>query len=109
MVHFPPDPCRREKSVDSSEETKVKHYAGERGWEKKLLRRKRLGFPMLLHTQRDAPTSGCFTPNATTVPRCSLTRVSIKNDDDLQFTRRTIQWIVSFDLVMEDMDDDHRL
>ncbi|KAK4411968.1 hypothetical protein Salat_2998700 [Sesamum alatum] len=30
---------------------------------KKRLRRKKLGFPMLLHAQRDAPTSGCFTPN----------------------------------------------
>nr|GLL21595.1 hypothetical protein CFOL_v3_28609 [Ipomoea trifida] len=35
------------------------------GREKKRLRRKKLGFPMLLHAQRDAPTSGCFTPNPT--------------------------------------------
>ncbi|KAL9276431.1 hypothetical protein ACSQ67_026036 [Phaseolus vulgaris] len=35
------------------------------GREKKRLRRKKWRFPMLLHAQRDAPTSGCFTPNPT--------------------------------------------
>jgi hypothetical protein len=53
------------KGVDSSEEPEAKRYAEAGGREKKLLRRKKLGFPMLLHAQRDAPTSGCFTPNPT--------------------------------------------
>nr|GEZ45259.1 hypothetical protein [Tanacetum cinerariifolium] len=42
-----------------------KRYAWARGREKKRLRRKKLGFPILVHAQRDAPTSGCFTPNPT--------------------------------------------
>ncbi|GJW04353.1 hypothetical protein Tco_1563209 [Tanacetum coccineum] len=53
----------REKSLDSSEESEEKRYAGEGGREKKRLQRKKLRFPMLLHAQRDAQTSGCFTPN----------------------------------------------
>ncbi|KAK1410013.1 hypothetical protein QVD17_36545 [Tagetes erecta] len=48
--------------LDSSEEPEAKHYVGVGGREKKRLQRKKLGFPMLLHAQRDAPTSGCFTP-----------------------------------------------
>nr|GEZ82892.1 hypothetical protein [Tanacetum cinerariifolium] len=54
-----------EKSLDSSKEQEAKRYAGAGGREKKWLRRKKLGFPMLLHAQRDALTSGCFTPNPT--------------------------------------------
>ncbi|GKD67352.1 hypothetical protein Tco_1309460 [Tanacetum coccineum] len=50
---FPPNQRRREKSLDSSEEPKAKRYAGAGGQEKKRLRRKKLGFPMLLHAQRD--------------------------------------------------------
>ncbi|GJV65066.1 hypothetical protein Tco_1475894 [Tanacetum coccineum] len=43
----------REKSLDSFEEPEAKRYAGAGGREKKRLRRKKLGFPMLLHAQRD--------------------------------------------------------
>jgi hypothetical protein len=57
-------------------------------------------------SQRDALTSGCFTPSSD--PR-SLTGVSVNNGDDLRFTRRTIPWIVSFEIVMEDIAYDHRL
>jgi hypothetical protein len=32
-----------------------------------------------------------------------------KKGDDLRFTRRTIPWIVSFEIVMEDIAYDHRL
>ncbi|MCI38206.1 hypothetical protein A2U01_0059434, partial [Trifolium medium] len=38
---------------------------------------------MLLHAQQDAPTSGCFTPNHTRFRDGALTRVSVKNGDDL--------------------------
>jgi len=49
----------------ASTEPEAKRYAGAGGREKKGLRREKLRFPMLLHAQRDAPTSGCFTPNPT--------------------------------------------
>lgn len=41
------------KEEVSSEEPEAKRYAGAGGREKKLLRRKILGFPMLLHAQRN--------------------------------------------------------
>jgi len=55
----------RSQLILQQKEPEAKRYAGAGGREKKGLRREKLRFPMLLHAQRDAPTSGCFTPNPT--------------------------------------------
>nr|GFA34040.1 hypothetical protein [Tanacetum cinerariifolium] len=49
---------------------------------------KKLGFPMLLHTQRDAPTSGCFTPNPTSIPLVGMGRPTTS----LSLRPGTSQW-----------------
>ncbi|KAL4553900.1 hypothetical protein LXL04_040020 [Taraxacum kok-saghyz] len=78
------------KSLDSSEEPEAKRYAGAGGREKKRLRRKKFWFPMLLHAQRDAPTSGCFTPNPTSNDHSDLLWYLLVRQDPIGHEHRKV-------------------